>query len=507
MAKLTVAKNAISNIASFFITALITFLILPVMLKYLGEVGFGIWAIVRVFVSYLSLGDLGLNNAVTKFIAEFKANNDDVSSRRILQSAFFVFIFVTVFIFVLFVFFRTTILELFFLSSGEFHADVAFILFGSLLIFSFNLIFSIFPASLNGIQRMDITNGVTVLYSVVNAGLMYAALIFGLGLRGLLLANAISTFLAIALNAGFFFVHFRDLKLFRFDFDFSILKKIIKYSKHLFISALANAIHLHFDKLLISSMLGLSVVSSYEIASRVIQQIRQIPILALNPLMPASSEIAAKNNNVAIAEIYKSSLKYLVALIVPLFGLILFLADPLITLWLGENNRLIILTLQILLVSNFINILTGPSYFISLGIGKVQYTMYSSVIGLVLNVILSYVLIKLFGYYGAVWGTFFAFSIASLIFLIMVNRALYFNWNFLFKLLLHTLLPLGIGIILSYAVTYCIHNLLMSVILNILIPIVFYIIYLTKINYFDSDDKEFARRIINRLQQKFFAVD
>ncbi len=507
MAKLTVAKNAISNIASFFITALITFLLLPVMLKYLGEVGFGIWAIVRVFISYLSLGDLGLNNAVTKFIAEFKANNDEVSCRRILQSAFFVFVFITASILLLFIFFRSTIIELFFLSSGEFQADVAFLLVGSLLIFSFNLIFSIFPASLNGIQRMDISNGVNVLYSVINAGLMYAALVFGFGLRGLLLANAISTFLAIALNATFFFVHFRSLKLFQFDFDFSILKKLIKYGKHLFISALANAIHLHFDKLLISSMLGLSVVSSYEIASRVIQQIRQIPILALNPLMPASSEVAAKNNNVAILEIYKSSLKYLVALIVPLFGLVFFLADPLITLWLGENNRIIILTLQILLVSNFINLLTGPSYFISLGIGKVQYTMYSSVIGLVLNVTFSYVLIKLFGYYGAVWGTFFAFSIASFIFLFMVNRVLLFNWNILYKLLLNTLLAFGVGIIISSAITFYIHNLLMNVILNILIPIVFYIIYLTKINYFDSDDKEFARRIINRLQQKFFPVD
>ena len=474
------------------------------MLTYLGPVGFGIWAVVRVLMNYASLSDLGLTNAITKFVAEKRLDTDRRQVILLLRSAFLMYLLITVLLWLAFFLLKDLIISAFFTGIGGFRDDLDIVLFGSLSVLSINLLFSVITSAFNGMQRMDITNGVTSLYWVLNGSLMYVALVTGYGLRGLVYANIIATVVTQVIN---FFMYFRLIghagrrePLVRI----SEIAKLFRYGKHIFIGAIANSVYIHYDKLLLSSFLGLAPVASYEVASRVIQQMRQIPILIFNPLLPATSEMEARNDREGIVKYYCISSKYLIAFLVPLFGIIGLFADSLIRLWLGEGNDLAIITLQIFVVSNFLNLLTAPGYFVTLGIGKPQYSMYTSVVGLVSNLILSYIFLRIFGYFGVVTGTVIALTGSSLLFLVMIHKVLNIRWKTYFRYFLIPLVSIVAGGLAGLFVSAQVGNLLFGTASALLLSLIIYSILLWKLDYFTSEDKQFFSEFIKKIREKIF---
>jgi len=61
------------------ISGLIT---LPLIVIHLGKEEYGIWVLVGQTVSFLALSDLGVANAVSRFVARFRGRNDNESINR-----------------------------------------------------------------------------------------------------------------------------------------------------------------------------------------------------------------------------------------------------------------------------------------------------------------------------------------------------------------------------------------------------------------------------------------
>jgi len=503
MSAFIIARNAFYNLAGFFVSTIVTVLLVPVMFRSLGVGGFGVWAIVRVFISYASLGDLGLNNTLTRFIADRHAKRDSRGIETLLQSGLLLYTTIAAVLFISVFVLQNVIVETFFSTADVSRGELQFVLLGSLSVFLMNLIFSVFSAALTGIQRLDITNGVAAVAAVVNGALMYYALVSGAGLRGLVYASAVTTAISIVLQGVAFFLLLGRRNIFPLRIDLATIRDVFRYSKHIFIGAVANSIHLHFDKLLLSSYLNLSVVSSYEIASRVIQQVRQIPILLLNPILPAAAELEGRQEHEKVLQLYHRSMKYILALMLPLFGLVCVFASPLIHAWLGAGNDLAIATLQILVVANFLNLLTGPGYFLSLGIGKPQFAMYSSVAGLLLNVVLSPVLLYYFGYFGSVWGTFTALTFASVFFLILIQRDLRIGWSSLPKLLIIPLAVFAVSAAAGLFLSSFLGSPLLKLLLSVALSLILYAVGVFKLGYIDNEDRLYLRQLGERLQSKF----
>ena len=59
---------------------------LPLIVIHLGKVEYGIWVLVGQTVSFLALSDLGTANAVSRFVARFRGQNDSESISRLLST-------------------------------------------------------------------------------------------------------------------------------------------------------------------------------------------------------------------------------------------------------------------------------------------------------------------------------------------------------------------------------------------------------------------------------------
>ncbi len=503
MSGIVIAKNAVYNIVAFVVTITVTFLLVPVMLFYLGPVGFGVWAIARVFVSYASLSDFGLSSTITKFVAELEPRREFERLARVLQSAFILYTLISVLLLALVWLFDSVLIAAFFADSGEFAADVRFILLGSMVVFAFSLVGTVFSAAINGLQKMQITNSITIVYWLFNGMLMYGALVMGFGLRGIVYANAIATVVSVGLLAFVFFRLFSNLPLTSFRLHPRDIRESLRFSKDIFVIAIANSVHLHYDKLLLSSFVSLNSVSNYEVASRVIQAMRQIVVLLLNPILPVASELHAQQRDDSVTKLYYRSLKYLVFFCIPFFSCVGFFADSLITLWLGPHQEVAIITLQLLLVANALNLLTGPAYFISIGVGKARFGMYSSAVGLLLNGILSFLLLRNFGYTGLLVGTSAALSIEALLFLRMIHRELKVEWYAVLRLFPQPLLAMALGIALGLGAGTIVNPLFAKIAVMVLVSLGVYLTFMLKPGYFDARDREYLREIKGKMLEKF----
>jgi O-antigen/teichoic acid export membrane protein len=176
----------------------------------------------------------------------------------------------------------------------------------------------------------------------------------------------------------------------------------------------ATFVHTDLNKFIIGYFSGLEQVAFYEVAARVVSQLKAFPHLMLNPITPAASEIkAADQSEDRLQSLYYRSLKYMSLASLPVFGFVGVLAEPLVELWLGPGYEMAALSVRLLTAATFVNLLTAPGFFILVGIGKPLHGVYSSLLGIVLNVVLGVVLAALAGYVGAIVGTALALVIAS----------------------------------------------------------------------------------------------
>ena len=91
-ASVQVIRNVLSNWGSFFIGALVGFLMMPFLVHRLGDGNYGVRVLILNFTGYLSLLDLGVSASVVKYVAEFKAKEDMDGLSEVCSTAFFVYL-------------------------------------------------------------------------------------------------------------------------------------------------------------------------------------------------------------------------------------------------------------------------------------------------------------------------------------------------------------------------------------------------------------------------------
>jgi O-antigen/teichoic acid export membrane protein len=141
---------------------------------------------------------------------------------------------------------------------------------------------------------------------------------------------------------------------------------------------------------------GLSMTGYYEMANRMVLQLRSLLVAATQVLFPAIAELNEKNSE-TIYSLYKNSYRILLYIALPFFSAIVAFTPIISHLWIGYYEGSFILFSVVLSFSWFFNTLVGPAYFANLGIGELAWNTVGSVLTAVLNLVLGVIL-------GGLWG-------------------------------------------------------------------------------------------------------
>ena len=78
--KLHLASNALANLMGALVPSLVALATVPLIVRGLGEAGYGLYSLVTAIVGYFALIDINVTAGSVKFIAEFKPRWDQLAN-------------------------------------------------------------------------------------------------------------------------------------------------------------------------------------------------------------------------------------------------------------------------------------------------------------------------------------------------------------------------------------------------------------------------------------------
>jgi len=291
--------------------------------------------------------------------------------------------------------------------------EMSWLLVGMAVVFFLNLVSSGLTAILVGIHRMDLSNITYTAAAVIQAGGVFLALSRGYGLLGLT-ANA--ALMAFFWGSATWILLRRCVPGFRLRP--SLVRRadavsLLRYGLNIQAAGLGSFLTIPPIKVLLSRYVSLASVSSFELASGMAMQLRSGFLMASMPLIPASAHLNSEKASVSLGQLYRQSFRYIVLAALPVFSLVAVLAPGFIKFWLHSETPYVASTLTLLLVGWFFNTLILPAYFMLQGQGFARYQMYVTALQATCSALFGYLLVRIFGYYGAVSGTVVGLTLAA----------------------------------------------------------------------------------------------
>lgn len=415
-------RNVMFGGLQYALLAPVPFVMTPLILHKVGVRGYGTWAVFLAINGLTSLADLGLVGTLSKFVAEYYARRDVSALSRLLNSGLALFLLLDGIIGAVLWVASPWLAARLFRGSPVSAVELIILLHFFLIVIAGNILTQLFASVTVGLQRLDLSNVIGASNVLVSAIIGGVLLVRGFGLRGLVYGYVSSSVLTVIIYLITIRRLLPQITWNPLRFDKTEAGKMFGFSLRLYITQAAVAVHNQVEKVFLGMLVGVGPVGWYDIASGVALKVRGGVGFVLAPVLPAASELNALGDETRMKELYYRTHKYLAVFGIPVICYVIAISHRFIELWLGPNLRMIAVPLSILVVVNFFNLATGPGFLIFAGSGYLRPGVQSAVLGIVLNVVLSFGLIYKFGFAGAVLGTSASLILASGFFMTLFHR-------------------------------------------------------------------------------------
>jgi stage V sporulation protein B len=428
-----IIRNAMFGGLRYIFVAPIPFVMTPLILYEIGVKGYGTWAVFLAINGLTSLADLGLFGTLSKFIAEYYAHRDFDALSKALNSGLAVFLLLAAAIGGgLWV--ATPWLSVRLFHGSNIRREELITLFRLfLIVIAANIVNLLFASVTTGLQRLDLTNMISAANVFLNALFSACLLLGGFGLRGLVYGYSAAGIITVVIYVITVRRLLPQVAINPRHFDKQEARKMFGFSFRLYVTQAAVAVHNQIEKVFLAMLVGVAPVGWYDIASDVALKIRGAIGFILSPVLPAASELSALGDEARIRELYYRAHKYLALIGVPAICFVVAVSSRFVDLWIGPQLEIVAFPLSVLVVVSFINLITGPGFLIFAGSGYLKPGVDSAILGIVLNVALSFGLIYKFGFAGAVLGTSAALVLASGYFITLFHRHTHYPFSRLLR--------------------------------------------------------------------------
>ncbi len=414
-----VARGVVSSVVRKLIVAPISLFLVPFTLHKLGVAGYGTWAILSTVINLAWLMDPGLGPTVTKYIAESSGKSDISEIRRVIDAGAAICLFMALTAACIVGFASHVVIKEFFRGpSAPAPGEILSLWPLVVLCIATFLITTPFLAVINGRQRMDLTNVLLFSAELLSASMTVAFLLAGAKVRGLLLAQLFSALFILVGSIALTKRLLPGITPNPFRCKFGTLRKIVTFSVPLYAGYVMTTLQGQLERFYLARMVGVIPVGWYDIASQGAAKVKRLPDLLLGPLLAAASELEAGEKQQKLEELHFRAHKYLAFTAVPLVVFAAVTAKELVRLWVGSDLTVIALTFATLIVGNLFPQAGSPTYFIMVGRGILRPAVYAALLATVLNVVLSYIFIKKWGFSGAALGAALPMIINTLYFFV-----------------------------------------------------------------------------------------
>jgi O-antigen/teichoic acid export membrane protein len=395
---------------------LASFLVIPIMIKYLGEVKYGVWSTILSVLAWVLIFDLGIGNGLKNRVSESIVKKDLIAARKYISTAYFSIGLGA-----------ACIGLLFFIGSGYvpwgriFNTDIItndelkLVVNLSIFFLLINFVLSLVNQVLNAIQKTELTIlsqffsnllslvFVYILYQRTESSMEYLAISYGL-----------SIFIT---NSIFSIWFYKNNPEFSPSLNFvrkNRLVDILSLGLRFFIIQIAAVVLFTTDKLIITQLLGPVYVASYDVVFKLFSVITIFHGVIVAPLWVSYSDAFHRGDYSWMRNMMNKQLQVFCLMLLAVLFLFI-IAPSIIKIWIGELTYLDQSLMVSLAVFTLLMVWNNVFTFFLNGINETKLQVITAILASVFNIPLSIFFVRFFdmGPEGVVLGSILALSIFS----------------------------------------------------------------------------------------------
>jgi O-antigen/teichoic acid export membrane protein len=400
--------NAGSSVVQIIVSSISLFILYRFLLDTIGISQLGIWSLVLAVSSMVQVSDFGLSGSIVKRVADFEAVGDTRSMSRVIQTAA-----ISMAVFSVFLIICAYFVGLYYFSfaiEGESYQAAVEVLPFAMAAFWLMMVTSIYQSGLYGCQLITNRNSILITESITHL-IFCMTLAPRYGLLGLAYARVTQNAITLLMTIILLKRYIPTLPYIACCWDIKLFKGMIGYAANLQIISILVMFCDPLTKGFLGRYGSISMVGYYEMASKLVQQLRSLIVSANQVLVPEFARTKQLEPS-KVSALYAASYRLMFFIATPIFGFLAVCTPLLSELWIGTIQPEFMSTIIILCVGWFINTLSVPAYYANLGTGDLKMNVAAHVVMTAINITFGYYMGKLWGGFGVVlaWSIALAFG-------------------------------------------------------------------------------------------------
>lgn len=399
--KRRVLINALASVAQVVVSGVSFFVLYRFLYQTLGAAQVGVWATVLTATAINHLANLGLAGSTVMYVSRYLAQQrpgrvDDIIQTSVVSIAVFMGVVVAAA-------YPALRYAVAWIVRDAAQVPVALALLPYALA-SFWLVgvAQVVLSAIDGFERVDLRNGVLTAAALLYLGLAIA-LVPGQGLIGLARAQVIQS-TVLVLGAWVVLRRlFAPLPLLPLRWDRRTFREMLGYNVQFQVTTIAQLLFDPVARALIARLGGLAAAGHFEMAYKVVVQLRALLATAYQAMVPTIANLQ-ETAPALVQEVYRKSYRLVLYLVAASLPLCIALTPVLSEVYLGAYERTFVVFADLLFAGWFLNLLTTPAYYANLGTGELRGNVEGHLVSGVLNIGLGFLLGLWYGGLGVVIG-------------------------------------------------------------------------------------------------------
>lgn len=312
-----------------------TLIATPFVIRLLGPASYGVLALIHVLIGYLSVADMGMGTASTRFGSIAHARGDDDGEATAIWSSLVLAAVPAATVALALAIGARPLVEHGLRLPAYLHEPAVIAVRLAAIGFFARAMAGVLNTPAVVRLRMDIVVLVTAGTSTAQILLIPIVLFLGGGLTGAVMVVA-GAGIAAALLFAIMGVRLLP-RLRRPHIDAKLLKSLARFGGGLVISTIAAIFLSNIEKLLLPRYASVQALAFYSVAFSLGYMLTQLPVAMLQSLIPAFSQLHANGDDEGLETLYRHSLRGMLYWALPGATFICAVAHPFFTVWAGPQ--------------------------------------------------------------------------------------------------------------------------------------------------------------------------
>lgn len=455
-------------------------IIIPFVLKYVGASAYGVYKTVASISASLAVMDLGLGTTMARYMARYHATGEKNEANNFSGMILAQYGIIATMILVV------GLSCLGFLDSiyaGSFNVEEILlakkILFILVINMALRLLENLFFGVLSGYECFKFSNGIKLINVVLKFCLIFILLPIVKNVILVVLIDSFIVIFTIILFIGYTRIRL-EIKPHISHWDNALFKESFGYTALMFIQTITVQFNGNIDNILIGAKISAASVTVYSMALQIFGMYENLSGSIANVLLPnVTQKVVNHSSSEELQNTVVKAGRFQFILLAAALGGFFVLGKDFYQLWLGDSFGDCYLLTLILIIPVTFPMVQNVSLSILRAENKMMYRTVTLGLSCILNFVITFIGVSLWGYWGAAIGTASATCLNLLLMNYYYHKELGFNVIKLFRQIFSRII---ICAVLASSVTFALHHFLfgtwIAFIINVLVFIPFYIVLL-----------------------------